>query len=57
MAAIYRHTIGEFLEQGIISVAPLLEDEIQEDFAAILIVRNVAQWGEFLVADERPGTA
>jgi hypothetical protein len=52
MAAVYRHTIGEFLKQGIISVAPLIEDENREDFQAILKVRNVAQWGEFLVVDK-----
>jgi hypothetical protein len=52
MAAVYRHTIGEFLRQGTISVAPLIEDKNQKDLETILIVRYVAQWGDFLVVDE-----
>jgi hypothetical protein len=52
MAAVYKHTIGEFLRQGTISVAHLIEDKNQKDLETILIVKNVAQWGEFLAVDE-----
>jgi hypothetical protein len=52
MAAVYRHTVGEFLRQGTISVAPLIEDDNQKDLESILVVRNVAQWREFLVMNE-----
>jgi hypothetical protein len=50
----YRHSTipGSRINKGTISVAPLLEDEDQEDFVAILSVRNVVQWGESLGADE-----